>query len=137
MTKRIYRIALVALAAIWLSATVARANLGTVTAGTVNGVTINGSTMNAGSAVTLDDDGIAIVAGTSTDNRIRWSDGSQIYSDASGLLRLYSAGTGVELHADDSGPIFLNGGSTEVTSLAGTGTRQVCANSSGVLVICP
>jgi hypothetical protein len=135
-TPRIYRLALVALAAVWVSAVGLRANLGTVTAGTVNGVTINGSTLNAGSAVRLDDDGIAIIAGTSTDNRIRWSDGSQIYSDASGLLRLYSAGTGVEIHADDSGPIFLNGGSTEVTSLAGVGNRAVCANSSGVLVIC-
>jgi hypothetical protein len=113
------------------------ANLGTVTAGTINGVTINGSTLNAGSAVTLDDDGISIVAGTSTDNRIRWSDGSQVYSDASGLLRLYSAGTGVEIHADDSGPVFLNGGTTTITSLAGTGTRQICATSTGTLVVCP
>jgi hypothetical protein len=136
MTKRIYRLALVALAAVWLSATVARANLGTVTAGSISGVTITGGSITAGggSEVFMNNDGIQIESGTGVANKIRFSDGSQIY-DSSGTLELIGNG-GVHI-SGGSGAVVFSGSYLFDDDFAGTGTRHLCADSTGKIVVCP
>jgi hypothetical protein len=113
------------------------ANLGTVTAGTINGVTIIGGSITAGggSEVFMDNDGIQIESGTGVANKIKFSDGSQIY-DSSGTLELVGDG-GIHM-AGGGGAVAITGeSSVGVSSLAGTGTRHVCATNIGTLTICP
>jgi hypothetical protein len=136
MTRRTYWTLCTAIAVVWLSATVARANLGTVTAGTIQGVTIEGGSITAGggSEVFMDSDGIQIESGTGVANKIKFSDGSQIF-DSSGTLELVGDG-GIHL-AGGSGAVGITGESyVEISSLGGSGTRHVCADSNGKLVIC-
>jgi hypothetical protein len=137
MTRRTYTLLCLVAAAIWLSATVARANLGTVTAGTIQGVTIEGGSITAGggSEVFMDSDGIQIESGTGIANKIKFSDGSQIF-DSFGTLELVGGG-GIHL-TGGSGAVSITGESyVDISSLGGSGTRHVCADSIGKLVICP
>ncbi len=55
------------------------ANLGTVTAGVIDGVTIRAGSSDE---VTLDSSGITLASGVGTGNRLKFNDGSYIYSDA-------------------------------------------------------
>jgi hypothetical protein len=112
-TSRTYRLVLVAMAAVWLSATVARANLGTVTAGTVNGVTINGSTITGGtltagggSEVFIDNHGITLEAGNAVANQVKWDDGSFIYSSSGGML-IHTV-SGLIVGVGTSSPFIVN-----------------------------
>jgi hypothetical protein len=136
MKRRTYWILCTALAVVWLSATTMRANLGTVTAGTINGVTITGGSITAGggSEVFMNNDGIQIESGTGVANKIRFSDGSAIY-DSSGTLELIGDG-GVHI-SGGSGAVVFSGSYLFDDDFAGAGTRHLCADSSGKIVICP
>jgi hypothetical protein len=154
-TSRIYRLVLVATAAVWLSATVARANLGTVTAGTISGTTINGATITGGSItagggseVFMDSDGITIEQGTDDANEIKW-DGGQTIVGVSGALFL-DAPSGVSIDASlavDSiqlhtgGDIVLAGSGSTISNPSGswaTGSNQfLCVSGSGTVFPSP
>jgi hypothetical protein len=77
------------------------ANLGTVTAGSISGVT---ATFGGGS-VTLDSNGVSITNGTGTVNKVKWSDGSYLYSSG-GTLVAQAAGNWA---------LQTNGGSAQYT----------------------
>jgi hypothetical protein len=136
MKMRTYRILCVAVAAVWISAVGLRANLGTVTAGTINGVTITGGSITAGggSEVFMDNDGIQIESGTGVANKIKFSGGSSVY-DSSGTLELVGSG-GVHI-SGGSGAVVFSGAYLFDDGLAGAGTRHLCADSTGKIVICP
>jgi len=85
------------------------ANMGTVTAGTITGVTISGSTITAGGgALTMDGSGFLLTAGSGTANMLRWTDGTEIYTNGSTFT--LTAGHDVILAAT-SGDAFLTGSS--------------------------
>lgn len=70
------------------------ADLGTVTAGEIDGVTIKAG---SGDEVILNSSGITLTAGTSTNNKVKWSDGS--YVQSSGDLALLHGDTQAILEA--------------------------------------
>jgi hypothetical protein len=85
------------------------ANLGTVTAGSISGVT---ATFGSGSEVTLNSSGITLNAGTGANNKIKWTDGSQITGNASTLFLA-------------TGNVHLGSGATElVLDSGGSLTEQ-------------
>jgi len=111
------------------------ANLGTVTAGTITGVSISGSTITAGGgAVTLDADGLELVAGTSGVNRIQWSNGDYLQSQDTAPSGMYINAHNV-VHIDSVGRIILDSGSTiRFPGLAApSGTRTICIDAAGDL----
>lgn len=101
------------------------ANLGTVTAGTISGntisggaisgttitgTTITGSTLQAGGGggdVTINSSGLGISCGTSTSQKINFSDGSFILSDCASALTVHG-GNGVFL-TSGGGDLVWNG----------------------------
>jgi hypothetical protein len=82
------------------------ADLGTVNAGTITGVTISGSTINgttivagSGSQVTIDSNGLSIVAGDGTPNRIKfgsvasiWAFSTTLWLEGNQQVSLYVSG---------------------------------------------
>jgi hypothetical protein len=121
------------------------ANLGTVTAGTINGVTIIGGTLTAGSGseVFLSSDGITIEDGTSDRNAVKWGDGSSKIWGTSTDLSLLADNEivigccGIAVTVDRAHSSINIDGSIFNGALGGTGTRHVCAESTGKIVICP
>ncbi len=79
------------------------ANLGTVTAGSITGVTATFA-----STVTLNSSGITIDAGTGSVNKVKWTDGSQIWSQSD------------DLWLESDSDILLHNGTTEVGLNAGS-----------------
>lgn len=132
------------------------ANLGTITAGDIDGVTAD-----FGNTVALNSSGITIDTGSGSANQVKWTDGGSIYS-SSDSMNLTSQST-INFNGPNSTQIqvsnntFAAVGSNDgvdlgtssdpwdsfftsdarVANLAGSGTRAVCADAEGDLVICP
>jgi hypothetical protein len=134
---------------------------------TATNADMTGSLSAGSGAVTINSNGITITAGAGTEDQIKWSDGSHIESSTGtlnveaggGNLTLegngitLNAGTDVILVLDHIVPNTNNsqdlGTSTvsfrdlflsraaRVGNLTGTGTRAVCVESDGDLVVCP
>lgn len=121
------------------------ANLGTVTAGTISGVTITGGTITAGSGseVFLSSDGITIEDGTSDRNAVKWGDGSsKIWGTSTDLSILADneiviGCCGIAVTVDRAHSSVNIDGSIFNGALGGSGTRHVCAESTGKIVVCP
>jgi hypothetical protein len=95
------------------------ANLGTVTAGTIDGVTIYAG--GAGHPVTIDANGILLVAGALSNNSITWSDGSFIQSDGGSIVASSTADdislvAGNDVNLTPSGNLNLSGSHIELNA---------------------
>jgi hypothetical protein len=127
------------------------ADLGSITAGSITGVTAT-----FGSAVTLNSSGIEITSGSGTEDKVRWTDGSAIYTSG-GLFQIQApSSTDIVLAANleqvrwtPTGELWASNGdlgtssvpwsnifvtNARVTGLGGSGTnRFVCHDNDGDL----